>query len=480
MEDINKFYDLEDFLNYRLDNSKGVAIVNQKERCSWGELKNKIYDFIETYKTLNQNNANIPLILYGHKEINFVIAIYACLLHKIPFVPVDNIYPKARLDYISNISKAKFIYHTQENSFETLTNESIELKEKDLAYIIFTSGTTGQPKGVQIGRESVFNLIKWMKEQLNFSTPTSFMNQAPFAFDLSMYEIFGNLAYGGKIVLSSREDLKNPSTWLDYISKEKVTTWVSTPSFAMQQVLNPKFNQNTLPSLNEFLFCGEKLGKPLVNMLFQKFPKARIINTYGPTEATVATTYIDITKEMLLENEELPVGNEVLNSKLTLHNDELYITGIHVMRGYLNNETKNNECLSIDKDGIRTYKTGDYGFIKDGIFYISGRKDEQIKLNGYRIEISEIEEKILNLKELCFDNAAVIALKRNGNVSRLICFYTGKEEQNQDNIKNALSHLLPSYMIPSEFINIDNIPVTVNHKVNKNLLLEQYQNGDFN
>ena len=93
------------------------------------------------------------------------------------------------------------------------------------------------------------------------------MNQAPFAFDLSMYEIFGNLAYGGKIVLSSREDLTNLSSWLDYIAKEQISTWVSTPSFAMQQVLNPKFNQENLPSIKEFLFCGEKLGKPVVNML---------------------------------------------------------------------------------------------------------------------------------------------------------------------------------------------------------------------
>jgi D-alanine-activating enzyme/D-alanine-D-alanyl carrier protein ligase len=248
----------------------------------------------------------------------------------------------------------------------------------------------------------------------------------------------------------------------------------------MQQVLNPKFNQENLPSIKEFLFCGEKLGKPVVNMLFQKFPDARIINTYGPTEATVATTYIDITPEMLLEQEELPVGREVLNAKLSIVNDEICISGIHVMRGYLNNEAKNNECLFINENGERTYRTGDYGFSKDGVFYVLGRKDEQIKFNGYRIELSEIEEKVLNLKALSFKNTAVVALKRNtGVVSRLICFYTANEKKADEEIKTYLSAVLPSYMIPSEFIHIENIPVTTNHKVDKKTLLEQYQNGNF-
>lgn len=479
MKTINDFSNLEEFLNYRLENTQGVALVNSKESCTWNDLQSRIKNFIERYSSLNKNN-NIPLVIYGHKEIDFVIAIYACLLHKIPFIPVDNIYPKSRLDYICDISKAKFIYHCQGSQFEKVTDDSIELSEKDLAYIIFTSGTTGQPKGVQIGREATFNLMKWMTSQLKLSSKTAFMNQAPFAFDLSMYEIFGNLAYGGKIVLSSREDLTNLSSWLDYIAKEQISTWVSTPSFAMQQVLNPKFNQENLPSIKEFLFCGEKLGKPVVNMLFQKFPDARIINTYGPTEATVATTYIDITPEMLLEQEELPVGREVLNAKLSIMNDEICISGIHVMRGYLNNEAKNNECLFINENGERTYRTGDYGFSKDGVFYVLGRKDEQIKFNGYRIELSEIEEKVLNLKALSFKNTAVVALKRNtGVVSRLICFYTANEKKADEEIKTYLSAVLPSYMIPSEFIHIENIPVTTNHKVDKKTLLEQYQNGNF-
>ena len=148
------------------------------------------------------------------------------------------------------------------------------------------------------------------------------------------------------------------------------------------------------------------------------------------------------------------------------------------MRGYLNNEVENTKRLIIHDDETRTYKTGDYGFVKDNVFYVLGRRDEQIKLNGYRIELSEIEEKILDLKQFGFENAAVIALKRDtGTVLRLVCFYTSKEATESTIIKEALAKNLPSYMMPSEFIKIDEIPVSTNHKTDKKALLEKYQQG---
>lgn len=478
MQQLDNFQNLDDFLEYRFSQTTGKALANHAEECTWETLRTKIASFIEHYRQIADTNKNIPLVLHGHKEIDFVVAIYACLLHKIPFIPVDSIYPESRLHNICNLSKARYVYRSATCTFENQTNEEVELAEKDLAYIMFTSGTTGAPKGVQIGREAVFNLMKWMKGQLDLVSPNVFMNQAPFAFDLSMYEIFGNLAYGGSIVMSSREVIQNAGSWIDLLAEQKITTWVSTPSFAMQQLLNPKLNQATLPSLKEFLFCGEKLSKPVVNMIFQKFPGVRVINTYGPTEATVATTYVDITQAMLDADEELPVGVAVLNSRIDVVDEEIWISGNHVMRGYLNNETENAKRLVVNSKNDRTYKTGDYGFEKNGMFYVQGRKDEQIKLNGYRIELSEIEEKILNLKEFAFDNVAVIALKRNtGTVLRLVCFYTAKQNTESQTIKNALVEILPSYMMPSEFIHIDEIPVSTNHKTDKKALLEKYQQG---
>ena len=138
------------------------------------------------------------------------------------------------------------------------------------------------------------------------------------------------------------------------------------------------------------------------------------------------------------------------------------------MRGYLNNETENAKRLVVHSADNRTYKTGDYGFEKNGLFYVQGRKDEQIKLNGYRIELSEIEEKILNLKEFAFGNVAVVGL---------VCFYTAKQSADTQAIKDALVQNLPSYMMPSEFIHIDEIPVSTNHKTDKKALLEKYQQG---
>lgn len=473
---------LEILLSHRLKNSDSsrIAIVNSAESCTWEALSAKISTFSERYHALFCAGKNNPLVIHGHKEIDFVAAIYACLLNKVPFIPVDNIYPESRLNDICELSKASHVYRAAENRFEQRADEAVTLEEQNLAYIMFTSGTTGKPKGVQIGRECVFNLMLWMKEQLNLSAPNVFMNQAPFAFDLSMYEIFGNLAYGGTMVLNSRSDIHNPETWLDFLNHNQISTWVSTPSFAMQQLMNPKFNQTTLPSLKEFLFCGEKLNKQVVGLLFQKFPDARVINSYGPTEATVATTYIDITREMMDAEDDLPVGYPVLNSTISIENEEICISGIHVMRGYLNNPEENSKRLLVSD--TRTYKTGDYGFFKDNMLYCKGRADEQIKLNGYRIELSEIEEKMLSLKTFGFDHAAVIALKRStGAVLRLVAFYTSPNDEKADEIllKTKLEEILPPYMIPSEFIKINAIPVSTNHKTDKKALLQKYQNGEF-
>lgn len=481
MESVTGFASLDDYLaEVFAGKSDAPAVANAEEVCSWRRLSERMEAFAHRYGKMAGLDKNIPLVLHGHKEIDFVVAMYACLFYKIPFVPVDSIYPEGRLKYICGLSKAQYLYRAQGDTFEKICDEAEELDERDLAYIMFTSGTTGQPKGVQIGRESVFNLMQWMKSQLDLSAPNVFMNHAPFAFDLSMYEVFGNLAYRGCMVLNSRQDIANPSSWVGFLAQKQISTWVSTPSFALQQLLNPKLNGESVPSLKEFLFCGEKLGKQVVKMIFQKFPDARVINTYGPTEATVATTCIDITREMLDGEDDLPVGSAVLNSHLQIVDEEIWIGGINVMRGYLNNDAENAKRLIVGSNGERIYKTGDYGFEKDGVFYVQGRRDEQIKLNGYRIELSEIEEKILALKSFGLENAAVVALKRdNGAVARLVCFYTSQTQADPVLLKEALADKLPPYMMPSEFIQTARIPVSTNHKTDKKALLQQYQDGMF-
>lgn len=211
---------------------------------------------------------------------------------------------------------------------------------------MFTSGSTGKPKGVQIGRESLWHFMKWVRQDFSLPDVPVLMNHAVFSFDLSLIPLLANLATGGHIVLNAKEDIA-AENWLDRLKDNGVSVWVSTPSFAYQKLLSPQFNSEYLPELNVFVFIGEVLNKALVKQLRRRFPQAKILNSYGPTEATIATTVIEITDEILhSDNDLLPVGAMMPDSRMEITAEgELIIWGKNVMRGYLGLAKENAEKL---------------------------------------------------------------------------------------------------------------------------------------
>ncbi|PQQ29721.1 hypothetical protein CE143_02450 [Photorhabdus luminescens] len=453
------------------------AIVGSDQVIYWRDLYDEIKKWHSKYLELNLNR-NTPLILYGHKEANFLVSIYACITYKIPFIPIDIIYPTQRLLEIASLSNTPYYYDVISNTFKTTNVDYIEFDEDSVAYIMFTSGSTGKPKGVVIGRESVYDLMRWMYNDFKLGEKPVFMNQALFNFDLSMYETFGTLVYGGTCICISQETTTDSEKFYQALNYYQPTVWVSTPSFSYKQLLSQDFNSSFLKNLKHFLFCGEILSKNLVKHLRKRFPSAIIYNTYGPTEATVATTLIEISDQHLhSEMELLPIGESRSGSTLTLENDEIVISGAHVMRKYIGAKAEDNNRLTINQDGMRSFRTGDIGKLIDNIWYCFGREDNQIKLNGYRIELHEIEERLMNLPIV--DSAVVLPLKKeDGSIVRLVAFCKFKTIIDKENLVNLLKKNLPSYMIPSEFINIDNFPVTNNSKVDTKSLLSRYNNNE--
>lgn len=458
------------------------AIVGLDRTLDWGSFEQEVSAWIAQARQ-HGVTADVPVLIRGHKEVSFMVAIAGALSLRAPFVPVDTIYPEERLQRIAQVLDAYVLYDTVSGSFKTLkTGVPSQLAEKDLAYILFTSGTTGEPKGVQIGSESVQSLIDWMAADFALGDVPVFMSQTTFSFDLSMYEVFGTLCLGGTIVLIPRTLLAEPDRFMQTVARHDTSIWVSTPALAQQQLLNKNFNQSGLPVIRLFLFCGEPLSNNLVRALRTRFPDAGILNTYGPTEATVATTWLPVSDAIIAQYPVLPIGIAKRDCEVFIDEGELCIAGENVMRGYLNRADLNATRM-FHKDGRRGFRTGDLGSIDEhGMLFCHGRIDDQIKIGGYRIELLEID---LALRALPGERgAAVVALRRpDGSASRLVAFVeTGLADVDPfvlpDEIlgwKELLARPLPSYMIPSELIACARLPISVNYKVDRKQLAQDYQ-----
>lgn len=456
-----------------------LAVVGADRSLTWAQLRDEAMAWADEARA-HGAAPDVPVAIYGHKEASFFVAMVGALLIGAPFVPVDTIYPPERLRRIVEIVRAAAVYDAAARGFEP--GEGAELAERGLAYVMFTSGSTGDPKGVQIGRESVGLLGDWMLGSFGLGDAPVFMNQAPFSFDLSMYEVFATLAAGGTCVLNSREQIGAAATWMSRLARHGVTVWVSTPSFAHQQLANRDFSPATLPTLRTFLFCGEPLPAALAKKLRQRFPDAVILNTYGPTEATVATAWIAITDAVLAAHDPLPVGHAKPDCELRIQEGEICIIGDHVMRGYLNRPDLNEAKLFVTEDGRRGFRTGDLGELgADGLLFCRGRMDDQIKLNGYRIELAEIDEALHGLPGV--EGGACAVLRRpDGTAVRLIGFVAGLAQADASLLeldalsgwKERLGQRLPPYMVPSELVSCAALPMSNNHKIDRKKLLDIY------
>ncbi|MFM0319432.1 AMP-binding protein [Paraburkholderia nemoris] len=502
------------------------AVIGADRALRWHELADQAHAWAALARA-HGFAVDVPVIIRGHKEAAFFVAMVGALLLGAPFVPVDTIYPDERMQRIASTLGAQMYFDAHSGRFVSVSGQGAwvefdaaegaegstsapgsgstfaststasasastsaskastppPLREKNLAYVLFTSGTTGEPKGVQIGRESVTALTDWMAADFALGDAPVFLNQAPFSFDLSMYEVFGTLALGGTVVLASRALTAQGAAFLTTLARHGMTTWVSTPSFAQQQLLNPQFSQDGLPALKTFLFCGEVLPVALARQLRQRFPSARIINTYGPTEATVATTWIVVDDAVLAHHARLPIGHAKRDAEVFVDDGELCIAGAHVMRGYLNRDDL-NAARMFTYNGQRAFRTGDLGAVdSDGLLFCHGRIDDQIKMGGYRIELMEIDAALRALPGAA--SAAAVPLRRpDGSVARVVAFVaTGNDDVRLPDAlhdwKTLLAARLPSYMIPSELLACRSLPVSVNFKIDRAQLAQDYRDVHF-
>lgn len=459
-----------------------VAVVDAQGATSWAALK-AATEAWERRARLAGATAGVPLAISGHKEAAFLVAILGCLRLRVPFVPVDVINPPERIARIGQLVRAGLRYDAQGDAFVPGSDNPAPLAEAGLAYIMFTSGSTGDPKGVQIGRESVSLFAGWIRDCLNLGAAPVFMDQMLFSFDFSLFNWVGALELGGACVLCPRETIAQRDTFVTYLANTRINVWASTPSFVRQQLFNPDFNHTHLPDLRVFVFGAESLTPTLAEELWQRFPQVRIINSYGPTEATCSTTWVEIDPALRsAAPNPFPIGRAKPYAEVFIENGEISIAGDHVMRGYLNRPDLNASRMFV-RDGKRGYRSGDLGEIDaDGLVTFRGRIDDQIKLHGYRIELAEIDATIATLPHV--RAGATVALRRpDGTIVRLIGFVEPSQTgpaglqplpSGLQDWKAILGKRLPPYMIPSELVACHHFPTTSTDKADRKQLERLY------
>lgn len=459
----------------RICNSVGdrIAYVGSNGEITYYELYNKVC----IYSELLKKQGTSPVVIYGHKETDYVIAILSCLIAKRTYVPVDWFMPEGRLQHIIELTGAELIINCSDDSsintdvetvslseLELFSSENIKASDNENAYIIFTSGSTGKPKGVPITYSNLSNFISWIssKKMLGSYADAIVLNQASFSFDLSVADLFYSIFNGHTLVALSKNELNDHTDILNKLKEHKVKICVVTPTFIRFCLLTPDFNSGFLPELSCIYFCGEKLEISLVRKLIGRFPELEIINAYGPTEATSAVSGIFITEDML-SGDILPVGEtDNFSTDISINNEEIILKGKSVFNGYLGESEGGYYCT----EGISCFKTGDIGYIKDNKLYCIGRRDNQIKYKGYRIELNDIESNILMCDGVT--ECAVIAAKGSGGEVRYIrAFVVLEQATGLDSIKKQIAEKLPFYMIPKVFTVIDQLPTNDNKKTDR-------------
>ena len=431
-----------------------------------------------------------PVIVLGHKEPELIIAYLGAIKSGRAYVPVDTAVPPQRIERIAAASGAPVIL-TPETIAEFSSGQTPapqwRLGTENHYYIMFTSGSTGEPKGVPITYGCLQSFLRWiLAEHAFLEGPEVFLNVVPYSFDVSLMDTYAALVTGGTVTSVTKAEVAKPRDLYQLLAASALTTWVSTPSFAQMCLVEPMFNQGMLPRLRRFLFCGETLAPEVASQLLDRFPAAVVWNTYGPTEATVATTSIQITRAILDRYSPLPIGYPMPGSRVLVMDEEgrelpqgergeIVISGPNVSPGYLN-RPELNETAFFHMNGARAYRTGDWGRSKDGMLFFEGRIDNQVKLHGHRIEPADVEA---NLRALAgVRDAVVLPVLRHGAVDSLAAFVILNEQPPRSDfqlaceLKAQMIERVPAYMVPRKFSFMESFPMNANGKADRRRLAE--------
>jgi len=476
-----------------------VALISGESSLTANELDRCANGFAWRLKERGIGKDDVVIVMMRRAPELFVVLL-GILKAGAAFLPLDPATPSERVGLI--LSKCSAVAAVADEGFKDIfdattqyiaTDElsdipkmpdppEIDYDPSSLAYVIFTSGTTGAPKGVMIENRSICLFVENFGGIMDLADGTLTLCVASISFDLFIMESFPALIHGGTVILATDDEVKIPSSLVGLIAKHHVNSIMFTPS-RVQMLLNQGVG-DAFGDIAQIMLGGEALTEALVKKL-RMYTGAKIYNFYGPTETTIAVTYKPITGDCKINiGRPLPDVNAYIldpNGALAIPGavGELVIGGNTLARGYIGNKKETDAAFIPDpfRPGQIMYKTGDLACLSDeGELIYAGRRDNQVKIRGYRIELEEIQSRLLEITGIT--DCAVIDLENERGEKYLCAYICGDLLPTKFELRTALIPTLPHYMIPSYFVRLPSLPMTINGKLDRNALPTPYKQTD--
>ncbi|GHO51756.1 non-ribosomal peptide synthetase [Ktedonobacter robiniae] len=480
-----------------------LALIDAEGTLTYRDLNaraNQLAHFLRREGITPETRVGVAL----QRSRTMIVALLAILKAGGAYVPLDPTFPQERLRFMLHDAQVSLLL-TQERHItmlpldsdihafcldrdwervaqERTENPAVETTGESLAYLLYTSGSTGQPKGVLGTHRASLNRFHWMWTQYPFAADEVCAQKTTLNFVDAVWEIFGPLLQGVRLVLVPETTVKDPQPFLDLLAQHRVSRLVLVPSLLRVLLESEPNLQARLPHLRHWICSGEALSLDLVHRFQQALPESRLLNLYGSSEvAADATCY-----ELAPQAERVLIGRPIANMRVYLLDQqrrlvpvgvpgELYLGGEGVARGYhqrpdLTEAVFLEDPLTPDS-GLRFFKTGDWArYLPDGTLEYLGRVDQQVKVRGMRLELGEIEA-VLSQHE-ALREAVVVAREERPGDTRLVAYVVCQQGQQvtQQELRDHLSAALPAYMVPALVVTLDTLPLTPNGKVDRRAL----------
>src|SRR6266536_2103840 len=383
------------------------------------------------------------------------------------------------LDSLSGVQKLSIAAAYEEG--HPAGDLGLDVAPDQLAYIYFTSGSTGEPKGAMCEHAGLLNHLLAKIDDLKIGAGTVVAQTAPQCFDISLWQLIATLLAGGRVVIVEQETILDAKRFIDTIARARVNIVQVVPSYLDVVVSYLAQHPSALPDLEYVLATGEALKKELVERWFAVQPGIKLVNAYGLTETSDDTNHEVM--ERVPERERVPLGRPINNVSIYVVDEnlspvplgapgEIVFSGVCVGRGYINDPERTAQAFLPDphRAGQRLYRSGDYGrWLPEGKLEFLGRRDAQVKISGFRIEIGEIENTLLRLPGV--RQGAVVVTGGTDESKRLVAFYAAQRPLDADALREHFRESLPEYMVPSAFYWQRNLPLTDNGKIDRKALM---------